>query len=270
MSAQNEYHAVVHDRVQVERFAEMFTPIGEDDVLLLFASFRRKYLHSNAETAHLVQTPCISRTAITGVTPSKFYREVSRFQVPVCCYVDRNENPYPNGTMTVYCPLNPRSSVMAYEHLTGYFTSLFVKSSIKPEENQSVKNIVSVVKSGLQKAIPKSLFYELDIDTKDPVLLTKIHSVIKSQTRGTDAIVCIIETKNGFHVVFKCDKFSKYVKSAYGKVFMHSEWEFEDIDSDGNYCTKRYVEIRTDAAPPVPGTFQAGFKVRFVESILPV
>lgn len=83
-------------------------------------------------------------------------------------------------------------------------------------------------------------YWELDVDTKDSSVLIGLSGIISKP-------VAIIETTNGYHIILHdVDR------------RLH---EFVKISSN---C----VTLRRDASPPVPGTLQAGFQIRFADELM--
>jgi hypothetical protein len=78
-------------------------------------------------------------------------------------------------------------------------------------------------------------------------------------------IRCVVETHGGYHVVMDNIFLPKSEKSKLWKEFNKPEYKFEGTDVRGKKITKSYVDVRSDPSPPIPGTIQGGFNVRFID-----
>ena len=122
-----------------------------------------------------------------------------------------------------------------------------------------IGKLLSKVKSNLHASIASKPFIELDIDTKDLEVVARIRRAIQPFLEWA---ICTIETHGGYHVIFKIDK---EPRGRMYREFNSDKWVYAGTARDGRSIVKDYVDVRSDPSPPVPGTYQAGFPVKFLD-----
>jgi len=172
----------------------------------------------------------------------------------------------PVDTITLYIDLNPKSAMSG--------TIKAVKQVLKQVEDMSVLNsqVSELIMNGVSPDSPEVKrkieeikliqkwfknfktswlseihrsnaghppYFQIDVDVKDEELLEKI-------TRKVNPVEAIIETKNGYHIIYKNERKLKAVA--------HKEFGVFKPD----------VEIQSEVMTPLPGTLQGGFKVKMI------
>lgn len=172
----------------------------------------------------------------------------------------------PVNTVAVYIDLNPKSAMSG--------TIKVIKQAMKQVEDMTVLNsqITDMIMGNIEhdnpelkrkinevKLIQKWFknyktawlsevhrsnaghppYFQIDVDVKDNDLLDKITNTVKP-------VKAVIETKNGYHIIYKNEK--KLKATAYR--------EFGSL--------KPQVEVQSEVMTPLPGTLQGGFKVRMI------
>jgi hypothetical protein len=142
-------------------------------------------------------------------------RHMRQFEVPLGSYVfesqDGTKHTVPNHSLVVYVDLNTKSELNAFHDIhQSLEQAAFAK--LDPQIFHGVNDralraheqgsLASTLVSWMQKAkavknTPR--YVDLDIDTKDPLILSAF--VSNTMQYLMDAIICIIETFGGYHMV---------------------------------------------------------------------
>ncbi len=214
--------------------------------LIVSASSRQKYVDDKIKnrntffnkTVYVKDNELLSIANKVVNTPSVFFEDV------------------PKEAMSVYIVFNPRNQIMALKN--------FYSDVITDYMNDNITNIPlnfqSKYVSYLHKQKGEKLFIEIDVDTKDTILLKKF--IEKAGNEVIENVHFIVETKNGYHFVYKTDKLPKNLY----KVVNDNEFHYNTITRDNKPIRQPYFSIRSDVCFPLPGTYQAGnFPVKLIE-----
>lgn len=130
----------------------------------------------------------------------------------------------------------------------------------KPTKGTSlrVSKLKSIFQGNIHKSTSDKIYIDFDVDTKEQ---DKLRSIIDLLKPVKDAIVAIIETRGGYHIVSNKSKLTNM------KAFhdLHVSSKFKDKNRLGKDVTQAWFTIISDPHIPIPGTFQGGFKTNFVD-----
>lgn len=227
---------------------------GDDDylkgneTLTMYRNVRSKYVSDEYMKEHQLQNGhkqiCAFRTVEQGL--------LAAYQASVCPASERPAS-------TIYVNINPRDVPAALkvthslyyqwlEHKVG--TS---KQQVRKGSRQDFAGTLNrVFDSQVSGHKSRGMFQFIDVDDDDPdTWLTRIREAI-----GEEAIEMIIETKNGFHVVYQNKKMPKEAHSALREVL--------DSDTETGKDASVTKAAGCALACALPGAYQGGHKVRTV------
>jgi len=253
---------LIHSVEEINRFNEICqesisATSMRKPALLVCMSVRNKYSDQDNEGL-------VSETKVNTFFNQKLYTHdlldiITKYEVKEGVYTFKGKNgeriPMNTNASVVYMYINPRDQIHAL-HLqyTSVMNNLLTNQPV-PDRISSNFLHMFVHKSNPQH----KRFIDVDIDSKD---LQYTRLFLGFNKGITDYIAFSIETRNGFHVCCYKDKFPS---NLYLDVINCKEFDYIEKNRIGKDVKKKYVEIRSNVCMPVPGTFQAGFPVRFVD-----
>lgn len=255
MQQQQQYYKLIYDANLVAKHAEMFLNDNNNNVYFVALFSRRKY--GDISTA----TQVLQQNVITEPN-NQLLNTIKRYEVQVECYTDKiTRKPIPNDALVIYLNINPRSMLKASTNFSNHITHLFAETitNNNSNNNSQFKHLLSKFRSFIHASqISQPPYIELDIDTKDRAWLQKMKERVLQPI--TQYIVCIIETRGGYHIVLNNRTITKQIKSQlYMNIHRDKSFEFTE-----NGVVKKYIELHSDPSPPVPGTIQGGFPVKYI------
>lgn len=160
-------------------------------------------------------------------------------------------------SLCVYAMLRPKSMLKPLAKiLTSCMDSLSSGEQVHPNLLSSYQ--VEIGRSGYTESGSKEPLRQIDVDSKDPSFLVEFKKVLQ-ETKVSETIVCIVETKNGFHIVFR--------KSANSDMKRLHEYRLSTSAADDKSQKKNLEQtcsftMTNEPLVIVPGTYQGGFKAR--------
>jgi len=267
MGVQQSHYRLIYDASIVKQFLQHFGTTLKDpgaEQYMSFLAARRKYCDGHKDRG----TTGFKRFPLSGNDPDMHFRMLQQYEVPLGSYTDHNGKPIENKALVMYFLLNPRCSVKGYFELQTNMGQLLSEVARGLKTTRSFSKVSGYHKSALQKSkSPNRLWVELDVDTKDPAVLSRVREVIKVADKAHE---CTIETRGGFHVIYRLEEVKHHLQE-FHRIFKRSkEFQFQEPtrDKEAKMIAKYYVDINTDPSPPVPGTIQGGFHVRYHAGIL--
>ena len=258
MSNNKKSYELIYDSNQVEQFQKLFcTTVDTYHGYILYLAARRKY---DGRQKHNTST-CFNRQIISPHLCGNLVQYIQRYEVPYGVYTNLDGTIVEQNALVVYFCLNPRNMLKGFNAMCKKINDK-TEMILFSETKQDFSNLIGDLKSCIHSAPSMKLYFELDIDTKDKNIVKDIVSVVSKVKKH---IVCTIETRGGYHVIFNNLSVPKDEKSELWKTFSQPNFMFTSTDFNGLKITKKYVDVRSDASPPVPGTLQGGFRVKFVE-----
>lgn len=277
------HYTLIHDPSQVLVFAALFctdlirdssNQSLHDDVKLLSLFCREKYRRDGGKFSR--NAIRLGHQLIRHADPRAFLREIQKMEVPYGAYVDAPcsselpPQPIPHNTFALYLDLQSKSPLQAFLLLQQQVqTALYQRA--QGNTDGGVTHILEHIPDQLQSCIHKSSithsrqchsWYDIDVDTKDPVKLAwfieqTFHVIEK-------AIGCIIESHGGFHIVLDSTEYTSQTPHFLHKFFSQPAVHYTDLDRNGKECPQTWVSRNASAQVPVPGVLQGRFPVRMI------
>ena len=256
-----EFYNLVREPEEVKKFLKFLPEHLKNECLTVALFFRKKYVRDNPEYSHLSLSNddgCWDRTIVSSTLRdketdflAKVFRSILRYNCPIGAYVDRKEQPIPEGAISLYMSINPRCAIKGAKELMNELTrDCFLPSS---SETPFVGNLVSRAKTKVQKNVSRKLIADIDIDVKDETILNRFRDLVSLW----DSEVCAIETRGGYHVLCDIQKMSRENPKWFVDIKKYAD-EFRDKDG------KELVEFKTDTLSPIPGTLQGNHLVKLI------
>lgn len=196
------------------------------------------------------------------------------------CPKSQGFEPVPNKSLVIYFDLNSKSLLEGW-NLTNI--------EMEAEKNQIIRagyihdplafkclssRLISQLKTNIQKSKNAghgpchghrpTKYMDLDIDTKCSAIIGHFVEHIFPALQST--VVCIVETCNGYHMVFNLSAFvgKQYmIIDQYLQAFS-SQLKFQSMNRTGDACMKTFLSKNATAQLPLPGTYQGGFAVKLI------
>jgi len=231
---------MIWSELEVEKYVNNILPeLQFDEVFVMLMFFRSKYVSNTNENMTL------SRKLIREKDPKLVLSKIKKISSQKHFYMKTYEE-LPEKGKCIYIDPNPKSTIKGYNKFVKEVNSNLYSITKSLMNNNDVNfkyfkrldmNLFSCIHSSRSRLI----YYLIDFDIKDEDVLNNIYEKIEKYVK------CIIETKNGYHMLINV------TNESIMKIFSIRK-ELENNDS---------IEFKKDFCNPVPGTLQAGFKVRF-------
>lgn len=256
-------YCFVYDENEVKRFFQKHIKPYEKSQFLSFMiipTARRKYFK---------ELSCSQTTMRTSIFPCNtknneemLLSALTKLEVKSGCYKDQKTGQgLPSEAFAIYMTVDPLNEVRAYNNLqkqiSDRITDMLLKSaSIGNDTNENNTNddnlnhnlnIEKVYKSCLHSC-PEKAFKKLDVDSKEENNIDKLKTLFKDNNIVPHLVV---ETKGGYHVVLNVKNLTK-----------DSQRNLYNFSQENN--TWMSIE-KPGCLIAIPGTLQAGFKVRMVD-----
>lgn len=228
-------YQLIHDETQVQKFLNLIPDLGPNEKLYGCLFARKKY------DPELIKSN--DKTQLSRFLSSKelFIPRLKQLEVKEGAYSLKNRT-VRNESLVVYAMPNPRDMVQA-----SWATIERLQKCIKHKAERF--NPVQETISAAQKSKGNQIYVTLDLDNKD--MLAKLLKVMcLNEAQHLDKQYYVIETRGGYHILV-----NKFI--------------FKDVkDCRPIDWYKRIKELGVDnigdMLSPVPGTYQGGFPVKFI------
>lgn len=222
-------HKFVYDPEQIRRFARLIN--SNKGAHQIFLSARPKYQSSEEKSqGKQIQNKHISPKMVVNMSEDELVRVVQSYERPIGAYLDRNLAVIRTEMLVIYMTTNFRDTRKAGKKLAG---ELLEAAFDNPEY---FDNLNARLTSCVMSSKGKTDLITIDIDSKEE------YPEVRQFLREKGIVHIVVETRGGYHVMFHPDEHAS-------DVFM----KFNGKHSMGDiFC-------------PIPGTYQGGFPVRFVD-----
>jgi hypothetical protein len=276
-----QHYKLIWSKDQLIKFAEMFLTDLPDQKEMSILNDRTKIIQILAREKYLpdggrfgTSNTRLHRELIRSSDPQAFVRTVMSYEVPVgrwaisATYQNSNvEVPVPQEALAMYVDLNSKSTLKAFttqsENIHRVLQEI-VLNGANPNNLIHLNKIASNFRSLVHSSNASNLYIDIDVDTKDKQFLVKFYQEILEPFKL--CLVTIIETYNGFHVIF--DKETLQREKLMQKLFrylMLPEHKFKEKNRVGVEVSKTYVSNNKECQCPLPGTWQGGvFPVKMI------
>ncbi len=258
MDLSNSYK-IIYDGDQVKRFIKMFMPKSSQQCLVIYLCARRKYYPSLTGSEFILDRLIFHGGNADQIDNlcSTFLRKLYRWHTPVGTFVHGDDASIPQEALCVYALLLPKDPIKA-------MGKLWPKLIDALTDGNEVAKPFSFYKKEIGKTnavVPKEeQLMMVDLDTKDPEKLEQTRDLLIT-TNISKHIKIIIETKNGYHII--------YTKS--GDIDGKRLFEFKTTTKfmkpnvNGKPTADFWFSIAKAAMSIIPGTLQGGFEAKICD-----
>lgn len=240
------------------RFWELFSPKEEGEASIVQLIAREKYTGKNFPSGGASQV--LRKELVKSTDFRQNFRKIVGMECPSHAFTLRDSDiTVPKGSTVLYSTINPRDTIKAWIETNSQLTQHLFDVSQGKTSSFKPSKLDSTFKSNVHKFAKEKIFSDIDIDSKDPKFLSSVQEIL---TPIKEAIVMIIETHGGFHVIFEKRKVTSLQNK---KLFEFAKTtKFSKANRNGNKSTDSLFSINSDPMVPVPGTFQGDFITRIV------
>lgn len=252
-----ERYELIHDLEQIRKFERMFYAPSVDSTFIIYLAARKKYDPLMRKSQGL---SCFCRKKIHYASPDSDSRarleyDVQSYMVPMGTYrinlrseQGDEDEAIRTESMAIYASLNPRDSAKAAAELFGSMSTQLTGQASGSGDLQTFARKAARYMNLLCKYGTRN-FIGIDLDTKDQETYSQVITDLKARI----TIHAVIETRGGYHIILAKSELDKASKA--DKRFIYNVLKERDaIDI-----------ISNDLFSPIPGTYQGGHRVRFVD-----
>lgn len=246
------YYEIVWDKEEVKKFAEyaLGQLKGIDGSCICVTLFsRRKYNPELPRGEYILKRLFFDNSK----DPDIFYRELLKLHVPYGCYDPPQIN---QESLCIYCMLRPKDQIKPLSKILNECIDSLVAKEDLPR-NIIGKYHCEIGKSDYNVKNSQKLV-QIDVDSKDPVFLEKFKTVLKE---CNIIINLAVETKNGFHLVFRKNENCDMAKLHKYKL----ETSFVKKNREGKDMTDYLFNTTNEPSVIIPGTYQGGYRAHYVD-----
>lgn len=259
--------SLLYSEQELQSFIDKLPPLAGEEAWFTSLSTRNKYLNAEERTFYNIgSAEMFARELIfeSDLNNFKFIIEVLDHQLMY--RKTRAGELFPAHATTIYFNINPVSGIKAFflfqtEMLKETETLMHgIQSGNDVEVNRHrFKNCQSILRTCFQKALSRKAFIDIDFDVKQltPSTYWSVITDFKEFCIKNSIKHFIIETKSGYHAILYCGTIKVNLKEEVTRVN-----NFVQSISEGE--KKGEVVINKNGMVPLPGTLQAGFKVRII------
>jgi hypothetical protein len=239
---------MIHDEEQILKFINILPDLQNDEVYFLSASARNKYLtQEEREYYTLGRTEMFARKI--AQSKSKYINVINNIIKETSIYHTKNNKNIPQKCLVYYANINPSSGVQALQLFYKKTNDLLFSMYSNPKHVGNFKNLNTLLMNCYQKAKSRKYFIDIDCDVEDQEYIEPI----RYELRKNNVIFYTIQTRSGFHILI--EKHS--VKYNYTRIINTQNELVKQIGGE--------IIINQSEMIPIPGIFQAGAKVKFID-----
>ena len=249
-----EHYKIVHSVDEIKKFYDLIGELKDEEAYFLSMSARNKYLtEEEREQYELGRTEMFARKLVKQNSFEIFMRVVRTFEVAYGGYLSRGGKELPPKCLVLYANVNPVSGRKALQEFYNKTTQLLFDLSTSPQASAKLSGLDTELMNCYQRAKGTKSLIDIDFDVPEEGFDLVERFVATMRERGVTLEV--VKTASGYHVLLRRET----LKFNYPAVV--SELHEEAVERFGH----AEVMINKNEMCPLPGTFQAGHKVRFLE-----
>lgn len=266
----------IHDTNQIKLFYNLFykDTFKDDIVYMIHLSCRKKYLDEikfNSKDTFGYNVGEI--TKIKTKLINKFFNRIiinqdsyDKFLILLYSYnSDKRSLNLPQEGLVLYASLNPQSTFKALTEFNKKISEWTYNTIINKRMDDSIKNISSLIKTCIQNSSYEKKYIQLDLDKKEQEYVEILEKFFNDNLIN---VHCIIETKNGYHYILDSNKLTSEQKKSIFNGTLNT-LKFQTLNRINEIVTKNIIDINSNnVMSPIPGTYQGGFPVKFVNKII--
>lgn len=250
------HYNFIHEENEIRKFYDLFykdTFEGDSDIVYMISmTFRYKYSNENMKSR--MSDSMFARKIIKKDDYEKFLKSLRQYNHEI-------DEDLPSECGVLYATLNPRSAFKALTEFSEKMNKWMYTTITTKKMDKSITNIDSMIKSCIQNQSHQQKYIQLDLDVKDDEYMSTVKEFLDENNITPK---CVIETRGGYHYILDSEHLSNHQKT---EIFTGrlKQLKYEGFDRNGKGMTKNVIDIIShNPMSPIPGTYQGGFKVRFV------
>jgi len=245
---------MIYDKEHLQKFVSILPELTKNEVYFISLSARNKYLTEEERLFyHLGRTEMFGRKLVRN--KEDYIKKIERLFDSLPSYKTKNGKNMPEKAMVCYANINPSDGVKAYLEFNSYINEILIKDleSNGKFQHNNFKKLDTIIMNFYQKSRSRKNFIDVDCDTKDKDIVR----ALVSQFLLNKLKFHIIETKSGYHILIERNS----IKYNYMIDINNANQQQISIHKEGEIVLNKNEMI------PIPGTLQAGFKVRFIDEV---
>ncbi len=243
------YYHLIWSEEEMRKMHSLMKKMDKDEVYFVSMSARSKYLGpEERKTLDLGSAEMFNRKLVKEDSFDQMNRVIHGLQVSEMAYLSRGGTPIPLHCLVVYWCINTKDSRKALK--------MFMENSIDALFGTSLaKGLDSVLMNCYHQANGKASLIDIDFDVPKEAGLDLLKQCI-SEMKDKNVEYHVVETKSGYHLLLKRDT----LKFNYVEVVNKYDKKAKEL-----FGNKAEVIKNKNEMIPLPGTFQAGFPVKFIQ-----
>lgn len=245
------HYSFVYDETQVNAFHNLLSPLENSEAYFLSMSARTKYLTEHErEYYQLGRTEMFARKLVKRSDFDAYMRVVRTLEVAYGGYTSKTDVPLPDKAMVVYANINPVSGEKALQEFYTKTNEMLFDLGRNEQTRERFAKLDTLLMNCYQRARSRKTLLDVDFDTKKDAVVHEFVNELQSQ----GVTYFVVETKSGYHVLMK----KSTVNFNYPAVVSELNKKVKAKNP------KAEVVVNKNDMVPLPGTLQAGFRVRLL------
>jgi hypothetical protein len=262
-----DHYKIIYDENQVREFYRILPRLKPAEVYFLSMSARNKYLsEEERKVLNLGRTEMYAKTIIRHDSEDEFVKHIRRLECDVRGYTTRTGNPIPERCFVCYgniCPSDTIKTIKRFQDLLSEYMSESLNLSLNSGDREKFLNRLNKIDNNLmsyyQQSHSSKIWFDLDIDlnNKDLIPSGKIILIRRLIQLSLESFKLegfrMISTRSGFHVLILKNQIKFNPKVLCDAI----------TESVGENFIQEVVHNKNEMVP-IPGTYQAGYPVSFI------
>jgi hypothetical protein len=276
---------LVYDEKELEKFFDTVLPeLKSTEVYFLSLSARNKYLSEDErKVLSLGRTEMFERRVVREQSFERFLRTLRKFEVNDGAYLTKNGSNIPEKCIVVYMNINPTDVLKAHKEFSQTMNEYMFELATCSAEGKDTSDIMKRIKKQdtllmncYQRNRGTKHFIDIDFDIPHSYYENVVAPFLsRLKTRRVSYVV--IQTSGGYHILLRRNtiqyNFNEDVYKAnedFIKEFMkRNNLTMKDVsgnnpDVNMKRDTGYEIVVNRNEMIPLPGTLQAGVKVRIL------
>jgi len=256
-----EFHDLIWSEDEVRKFVRILSPLKQEEAYFLSVSARNKQLTEEERRYYsLGRTEMFFRRLVKNTKTDipledTYLRVLKSMCVKRGGYTSRGGIPLPDKCLMVYANLNPSSGLKALKMFENQIMDALFDFRTDPEKESAFGHLDTLLMNCYQKCRGTKTIIDIDFDIPEEGFSIVENFLYSLQEHNV--IYYVIKTKGGYHVLLKNDSIGFNFHEGVQKANAVAQKQFGTDHVE--------VMINGNGMCVVPGTYQAGHKVKFLE-----